>query len=148
VGILNVLLLCQNTHGFLLAPGLVLLRGISPALAHHQDAPWLRWAEYEYTFASKTVNKCILNANSILTKNELTSDMGSDINDEGTYAFVNGWSKDFKAIAVIVCDYNDKETTLCSLIMGSLLTVLTTYLTSLEKANGNTSQSNASLAIA
>jgi hypothetical protein len=28
------------------------------------------------------------------------------------------------------------------------LTVLTTYLTSLEKANGNTSQSNASLAIA
>ena len=54
----------------------------------------------------------MLQANSLLTKNGLSSDMGSDINDEGTYGFVNGWTKDLKTIAVIVCDYNDKETTL------------------------------------
>ena len=38
--------------------------------------------------------------------------MGSDINDKGTYGFVNGWTKDFKTIAVIVCNYDDKESTL------------------------------------
>ena len=100
-------------RGFLLALGLVLLRGISPGLAHHQDAPWIRWAEYEYKFASKqAVNKCMLNANSVLNKYEFTADTGSDINDNGTYGFVNGWTKDFKTIAVIVCDYDDKESTL------------------------------------
>ena len=107
-----MLLLCPNMRGFLLALGLVLLRGISPGLAHHQDATWLRWSEYNYTFGSKTVNKCMLNANSVLTKNGLSSDMGSDINDKGTYGFVNGWTKDFKTIAVIVCNYDDKESTL------------------------------------
>ena len=54
----------------------------------------------------------MLNANSVLTKNNLTTGMDSGINDEGTYGHVNGWTKDLKTAAAIVCNYNDKETTL------------------------------------
>ena len=110
--ILHVEPLCPNMRSFLLVLGLVLLRGVSPALAQNQDATWLRWAEFDYKFASKTVNKCMLKANSVLARNELASKMASDINDQGTYGYVNGWTKDLKTAAVIVCNYNDKETTL------------------------------------
>ena len=69
--------------------------------------------DYDYKFSSKTtVNKCMLNANSVLAKNGLASNMGSDINDKETYGYVNGWTKDFKTVAVIVCNYDDKESTL------------------------------------
>ena len=99
-------------RGFLLALGLVLLRGISPGIAHHQDQPWLRWKEFGYTFESTTVNKCMLRANSALAENNFTSDMGSGSNDKETYGYVYGWTKDHKTTAVITCDYGDKESSL------------------------------------
>ena len=99
-------------RGFLLAVGFVLLRGMSPGLAHHQDQTWLRWTNFNYTFASTTVNKCMLRANSALTKNNFTTDMGSESNDKGTYGYVYGWTKDHKTTAAIVCNYGDKESSL------------------------------------
>ena len=99
-------------RGFLLVLGLLLLKGASPGLAQPQELTWIRWAEFDYNFSSKTVNKCMLKANSVLTKNNLTTGMDSGINDEGTYGHVNGWTKDFKTAAAIACNYNDKETIL------------------------------------
>ena len=99
-------------RGFLLALGLVLLKGISPGIAHHQDSAWLMWKEFKYTFTSTTVNQCISRATSALARNNFSSDMGSESNDKGTYGYAYGWTKDNKTTAVITCEYDDKESNL------------------------------------
>ena len=99
-------------RGFLLALGLVLLKGISPGIAHHQDATWVMWKDFKYTFNSTTVNQCISRATSALARNSFSSDMGSESNDKGTYGYAYGWTKDNKTTAVITCEYDDKESNL------------------------------------
>ena len=112
VCIFQVLPRPKSMRGFLLALGLVLLKGISPGIAHHQDATWLMWKQFKYTFDSTTVNQCISRATSALARNGFSSDMGSESNDKGTYGYAYGWTKDNKTTAVITCEYDDKESNL------------------------------------
>ena len=119
----------------LLAFSLLILGGIGPGLAHHQEKPLLRWKEFGYKFTSKTIDKCMLRANSALAQNKFTTDMNNGENKKGTYGYVYGWSKDLKTTALIICDYDDKESTLLFSHYGKSLDKVNHLFNNLAEGN-------------
>ena len=95
----------------LLAIGALLFGGISSGLAN-QNKPIVQWKTFGYSFSAKTVDQCMLRANAALAANKFTMDMNSGNNGKGTYGYVYGWTADYKTTALIICDYDDKESVL------------------------------------
>ena len=68
---------------------------------------------YTYEFKGENdVSNCVTRATVALTKNGLSTGLKTEIEDDGRYGFVYGWSPDSTASAEIDCDMDEKESNL------------------------------------